>query len=470
MEITTTGPVVLPDYSDIQGLIVHGYTHPYSVHMLFEFTSTDLSAVPGFFQALLPFLRSAEDWGALKPQKMLNIGLTWNGLQLLKPQLNGSLFPWAYNQGPENSQSQISLFDVGLSAPEKWWNQKFKTANVHCIVHAYAMTPEAQDEIVATIAAAAAAAAVSVTELKPMKTASGRIEQYPLIPPDFIHFNYRDSIDEPNLAEVPSSTDQQDLGQFLIGYTTVPGALLPSPTGTSQEALFAKNGCYNAFRILYQDVAAFESYLKTQAVTVAPLINRSEEETIEWLAAKLNGRWRNGSPLVLSPDQPDKETSKATDFGYETDTQGLKCPFSAHTRVSNPRNESIFAPEAPVPRLIRRGMPYGPPLTKDTATEDRGLIGLFLCGDFSTQFEKIYGWINANNFSGLFKKGVPQDPLVGNRPAGYNPSGVNTSFTIPMDGKPAIVLPALPQFVVTRGTAYCLLPSISSIKNIAGVS
>jgi hypothetical protein len=112
-------------------------------------------------------------------------------------------------------------------------------------------------------------------------------------------------------------------------------------------------------------------------------------------------------------------------------------------------------------------MPYGPPMSVEPKA-DRGLIGLFLCGDLSSQFETLYGWININNFSDVFPpaNAAPQDPLIANR---FNiPGAIDPNFTKPMeDGTNIIIKGPLPQFIVTRGTAYFLLPSISSLTEIA---
>lgn len=474
-----TTPAGKPDLADIQGLIIRGYTHPCSVHLLFKFSNdpTVIADIRLFFRTLLPYLRNAEDWGAVKPDMMLNIGLTAGGIDIVRPDLNvfNSNFSTTFKRGPwASSNAQQSLGDYGEGDPKKWWNGRFGYDEVHCAVHAYAMNPGAQEKITAIITDAAKSTNGAVSELLPLKSESGRLEQYPLIPSDYIHFRYRDSIDEPDLDDDPAGTDEQDLNNFLIGYSTAPSPI-PGPL-SGPEAAFAKNGCYNAFRVLYQDVAVFHQFLEDQATQIAP---DKKAETIEWLAAKMCGRWRQGSPLVLSPDAPDHETSKSTDFGYvaNDDMKGLKCPFAAHTRVTNPRDQPVDAAGlTTVPRLIRRGMAYGPPLLEDNAAADRGLIGLFLCGDISTQFETLYSWMNMNNFSDVYSPNFnTQDALVANR--GSNPagSGISTKFTIPMANGKKLVLPmsdgkpkgALPQFVITRGTAYFLLPSISSIKGIA---
>ncbi|MDR6759993.1 deferrochelatase/peroxidase EfeB [Flavobacterium sp. 2755] len=475
MNYTQTPQAATPELSDIQGLIINGYTHPCSVHMLFKFDQSvsNLKYIQGFFKDLLPYLQSAEDWGALKPEIMLNIGLSADGIGIVKPDLDvpNSSFPSTFKTGPwDVNSAQLSLGDVGIKGgdPSEWWNQKFCNDDIHCVVHVYAMNPTAQEKIVGIVNDAALKSNGMVTELKPLNSESGRLEQYLLVPSDYIHFSYRDSIDEPNLNDNPAGKDQQDLNNFLIGYSTLPNPI-PGPL-SGPEAAFAKNGCYNAFRILYQDVEAFNTFLDAQAESIAPQIKNTKDYAEEWLAAKMCGRWRNGSPLVLSPDKPEHDTSKATDFGYlKDDMQGLKCPFSAHTRVSNPRDEGVeVAGSDTVPRIIRRGMPYGPPLSIDPKA-DRGLIGLFLCGDLSSQFETLYGWINLNNFSNVFDpaENTPQDPLVANRIVPL-PGNIDPNFTIPMeDGNNIVIDGPLPQFVVTRGTAYLLLPSISAITAIA---
>jgi deferrochelatase/peroxidase EfeB len=187
----------------------------------------------------------------------------------------------------------------------------------------------------------------------------------------------------------------------------------------------------------------------------------SAADAREWVAAKLIGRWRNGSPLEISPDGPDPATCESEGFGYALDPDGMKCPFAAHTRVSNPRDQELFPTDEPVPRIIRRGAPYGAPVDVDP-NADRGLIGLFLCGALAAQFELIYAWMNTNNFSDVFSPNFDtQDAMLANRQV----AGADTSFTMPTPHGPIQV--TLPQFLTTRGTAYCLLPSMSSLRAIA---
>ncbi|CAN5184712.1 hypothetical protein BH09BAC6_BH09BAC6_05290 [soil metagenome] len=458
-----------PNKPDIQGLIIRGYTHPCSVHMMFKFANAQVAS--DFFKPLIPYLQSAAPW-VTKPDIMLNIGLTWGGINMVRPALKATNFPPDFVNGPQGPapagtpNPQATLCDTGPSDPANWWNKKFITQDVHCVVHAYAMDYDAQAKVVKIISDAAASTKGGVTELFPSTSPSGRYEQYPFLPYNTIHFAYLDSIDEPALDPDPPKPDQQNLNNFLIGYSPV---ALPGPT-TGPEGAFAINGCYNAFRVLFQDVPAFGKYLDDNAPAIAVRLNKPLVYAREWLAAKLCGRWRNGSPLIISPDMPDEKTIEVSEFSYTGDPKGMRCPFQAHTRVTNPRDGSIFPGDSPVPHLIRRGVPYGAPAGQNNPDEDRGLIGLFLCGDIASQFQKIYGWVNMNDFSKVFPwPHITQDALIANRtpPPGAK---TDTSFTIPMEDGPPIKLKNLPQLVVTRGTAYCLLPSISTIKSIAGVA
>jgi deferrochelatase/peroxidase EfeB len=474
-----------PDKSTIQGLILRGYTHPFSCHLLFNFPAdTPTSATQAFFKALYPLVQNAEDWDTNKPARMLNIGLTFTGIQQLNVLSASDLaqFPSDFQSGPWSGQSQASLSDYGSSAPSTWWEGNFPNQNLHCVVHAYGLTQPDLDALISDITTAAAAN--DVQELFALAGNQERLTQYPL-PDDEIHFGYRDGISEPALtwSGAPPSPqgDQGDLDNFLIGYSPTTSQIQPGPTAGNAGS-FALNGCYNAFRILYQNVAAFNKLLQDQSSTIVPIIGGTSDQAQEWLAAKLMGRWRNGSPLILSPDAPNPATQDGELFGYTEPNDPStykdvlstnKCPYSAHTRVANPRDEHLTPIEGTAPpRIVRRGVPYGPTLTGITDDgKDRGLIGLFLCGSFSRQFEKIYGWMNTNNFAsdlaGLST--YPQDAVLGNR----NPTSlgnINTNFTIPMANQNPVLVSQLPLLIETRGTAYCLLPSLTTIRLLAGMA
>src|SRR5207253_9720083 len=95
----------------------------------------------------------------------------------------------------------------------------------------------------------------------------------------------------PRKCPDPDAQPAVATGEFLLGYTN-------ERTGkyTVQPPQLSTNSSYAAFRILEQDVAAFEALLTECAAKAG--IDR------ELLAAKICGRWRNGNPLTLKPDAP----------------------------------------------------------------------------------------------------------------------------------------------------------------------
>ena len=454
------------DLSDIQGLIMRGYTHPFSCHMIFQF---DLNASE-FIRKIYPLVQSAEPW-MVKPAKILNIGLTASGIGKLKPKFQMNNFPPEFQAGPASPGSQQSLQDNGPSAPENWVFGN-GTIPVDCVVHVYGMTSDDLTDYVNFVIDASKSC--GFTEIFPID-GIGRLEQYQLAP-NYIHFGYHDGIDQPSLSPSlelepgQTYTNPANLNNFLVGYNSEKSYFQPTPVGSGVESIFSKNGCYSAFRMLYQDDQKFSVFLDKNAVAIAPVIEKSEEYTKEWLAAKLVGRWRNGCPLVLSPDCPDPNLENETVFGYVDDPLGLRCPISSHTRVANPRDTlGMLQSDTPIPRILRRGVPYGAPPKDNVYEGERGLIGLFLCGSLAAEFELISVWMNTNNFTDSLSTMAtpPQDALLANRLV----SGNSLSFSIPVEG-PAIPppktispAPVLPQFIVTKGSAYCLLPSLSALRS-----
>ena len=120
-------------------------------------------------------------------------------------------------------------------------------------------------------------------------------------------------------------------------------------------------------------------------------------------------------------------------------------------------------------RLVRRGVPYGPPYEpakpRDGDEPERGLLGNFIGASLGAQFEAMScDWLNL----GL------QDPRItgSNDPiSGANDPGTSW-FDLPLKSGGTIRLPGLPEFVSTRGGAYTFLPSLKAIEylRIADVS
>ena len=113
---------------------------------------------------------------------------------------------------------------------------------------------------------------------------------------------------------------------------------------------------------------------------------------------------------------------------------------------------------------MRRGLPYGAPYDPGNPEDgiERGLLGLFICGNLRDQFEFLMkDWVNDGDFAGL---GTDKDPILGNHP----PSGGR--FRIPGPTKPATVVRGISTLITTRAGAYFFLPSITGLRYLAVLS
>ena len=213
------------------------------------------------------------------------------------------------------------------------------------------------------------------------------------------------------------------------------------------------------WRKLHQDVALFRRTLRDAA---AAYPHGGEDA----LAAKIVGRWRNGTPLVTSPAMEragfDAKREGANDFRYaDADLDGRRCPLGAHIRRSNPRDTLGFAGKLSFRhRMIRRGMPYGDPLPDGVYEDDgkrRGLIFVCFNASISRQFESVQRqWLDDGN---VFHLGRDTDFLLG---AGLDEEGKMT-----VQGEPPFFFSPQAPFVHTRGGEYLFAPGITGLAAVA---
>jgi deferrochelatase/peroxidase EfeB len=438
------------DFSEVQGLI-RTYRRVTSRHLIFRFGTG--AGARTFLGELAQQITMADEDPNTAPDPLLNVGVTCNGLHALEadPAMVGE-FDAVFKLGPPAVKMALGDVPGSRSDPANWWEGQFATDDVHCVVHLFAQSDGAAWDAVQAVRQLAGSA--GLTELIPRR--DGTILSGRWFAVRKMHFGYTDGISQPNVCwddDAPRSPEQIDFRNFLLGYST---DKYPSAPARGAAADFARNSTYGLFRWIYQDVAAFNQFLAVQGPQLFPDLPAIEAE--ELLAAKMMGRWRDGTPLALAPDRPDPQLSGSNDFDYATgDPDGRRCPFSAHIRIVNPRDTPLdpIVVEG-IPRLLRRGMPYGAPLqgvTDDGA--DRGLVGMFLCADLRKVVYSLMSWVMRNDFSPVYNGNRRvQDPLFGNR----SMPGSRAEFTIPGVGSEATVK-SLPDFVHTKGTAFLLYPA-----------
>lgn len=471
---------VAVDRSDVQANVLRGIRASVGQHVGLRFSSADGA------RALLGELLSGDNGAPqissdeTRPQDsssrpyVLTLGLSYRGLSALGlSEDDQKAFATAHRpfvDGPERHDTAIKVGDSGPSDPAHW--QLGGNHPVDMLVSIYANDAQELERQSSNLLARCAAHHLSVVNA-PWPTQSLRDEDVP--ERHFVHFGYVDGLSQPRLAiagEPARDTDTQPLaavGEFLLGdkYPNVFGGR-DSLGGLS--AALAQNATFAAIRIMEQDVAAFEALL-TKA---------SAEHGVDrdWLAAKLMGRWRDGTPLEQSPDRPIPEhhAPSRNRFDYlpsfdhpsnADDSAGLRCPIGAHIRRMNPRSSRV-AGRPFSRRLLRRGMPYGPKYLGMDDGKARGLVGLFLCADLDRQYEFILRqWAQGDRAAhGLVGQ---QDPIIGAQTSIDDAGQMTGEFRIPRDGgNPQIVID-LPRLVKTVGSVYLFMPGLGGLRHLAGI-
>lgn len=450
-----------PDLADIQGDILRAYGNAYKRTSYVFVSVDDAERGRAWLRALIDRVTTAEPWGGAKPDTTLNLALTRPGLAALGvPEAVIETFSKEFRQGM--AERAELLGDIGESDPARWEGGLGRGAAHHVVATINAKTQEQLDAELTAFRTAAAAEGLTIVHEEDAQLLEGSRE----------HFGYADGFAQP--AVEGSSEDKQRgggvpekegrwrplaLGEFILGYEdedsrTDPKRRLPS---APLEPL-GRNSTYMVWRKLRQDVAMFRRTLRE----AASLYHDGDEER---LAAKVVGRWRDGTPLVLSPAAPDPDfhagAPGANDFRYrDVDTDGRRCPIGAHIRRSNPRDALGFEGRLSFRhRIIRRGMPYGPPLPAGVVEDDgkpRGLVFVCFNASISRQFEGVQiQWLNDGNIFGL---GHDKDFLLGD-PAGTGKMTV--------EGDPPFFISPQPPFVTTCGGEYLFVPGITGLVAIA---
>jgi Dyp-type peroxidase family len=449
--------------TDIQGFVLRGYNLPVARYLFLRLE--DAKRARNLIRLLLSQITTGQRWDGGKPQSTLNIGFTFRGLQRLElPLATLTTFPVEFQQGMR--QRAELLGDTGVNAPEHWdpvWHE----SDVHVWLGINGQTAEALDTCQASVQSAldetggaillgAQNAAAVVMNGKPTTNE---------------HFGFTDGFGNPEYLGVERSSQPGQgkllddgktwaplaTGELLLGYADEAGELPVAPV----PHLLAANGTFMVYRKLHQNLATFRAWLDHQST----LYGGGKEK----LAAKLIGRWRDGTPIELSPDRPDssiaQDPSRSTNFTYGTDAAGTRCPMGAHIRRVHPRDAFGFKGRLINRRRItRRGLPYGPFAPEDQSvadTDDRGVIFMVLNASLSRQFEFVQQqWVQYGNDSHL---GNDKDVLMGNH-------GGHGRFVVQGDTTPAnppFVCSNLPDFVELRGGDYFFVPSITALGMIA---
>jgi Dyp-type peroxidase family len=291
------------------------------------------------------------------------------------------------------------------------------------------------------------------------------------------HFGFKDGVSQPTLAgEEPEPQANEPpavaTGEFVLGYPD-------STEQTAQVGDLWTDGSFAAFERITQNVHAFRAQAAKAAEGTNPLLSNASME------AKMVGRWPSGTPLETSPESDPGDAGVTNAFQYSaalfSDSDGSKAPRFAHIRKANPRDETRPDPEDPVARhrMIRRGVPFGPPFPHDATTDDgqdRGLHFFCFVADLARQFEFVQRqWLNDENFPNGAKPAQPgggygppptpgepadgPDPVVGE----HDPSAEDALH----QGANVHTFALGPEVVSVTAGEYFFAPSLAALARLA---
>lgn len=464
--------VISPNLANLQGMLVYRYRQPLFCVLLYEIVEAGL--VPGFLRRWLPLVPPGDADPATLSGPVVNLGFTWAGLAALLaddgalvPAEGARLFDFGFvDQPPNHPAVAPSLGFHGQSEPRHWWDGAFDSSAVGLAVYLACDDDEQKNKALADIRASAAQS--GLRELRPRSFAEGALSGHR---PEggILHFGYRDGVTTPDVDWLDRRTQGTvDFREFVMGYYNDTHPVTPKD-GPWRD--FARDGSFACLAWIEQDVAAFNRFLDANADLG---IGESEPGfERQWLAAKLMGRWPDGSALALHPRRPPEAWDPSDAFGFAGDQAGVRCPMTAHIRVVNPRDDELTYPNqrrfpAGPPRFIRRGFSYGAPLAGDADDGvSRGIVGTFLCARVNEQFYTALRWIQQTQFAeGHHRKpyhAKMQDGLFGNR----GMPGVKKRFPIARETGEALRV-ELVDFITYRGVSVFFLPGMNSLERLSG--
>jgi Dyp-type peroxidase family len=439
------------DRQNIQGFVVRGYRLPFAAYLFLRID--DASTARATLGEFIPQVITAEHWTD-KPESGINVAFSFEGLKALGlSDRSLDAFPPEFRAGMAGRADVLG--DVGDSAPDHW-EDPFRDGSGHVMVMISAKDPAAleqrQSGIRGAVERRGGAALVGVQDGAALE--GGRE-----------HFGYADGFAQPAIegsgfeplpgqgAVAGDGWRPLKPGELLLGYPDEQGFRTPAPPPDD----FGVNGSYLVYRKLRQDVATFRRLLRDAA--------EHYPGGEELLAAKIVGRWRDGTPLAVSPEQPDpalaQDPMRNNAFDFGDDPAGMRCPIGAHVRRMNPRRSLPFDGKlVNRHRIMRRGITYGDSLPEGAEDDgkDRGVIFMCLQASLARGFEFVQSqWANGGN---AFRLAEDQDVIVG-------PHDTEGPAKMTVPGRPPFFLGPLSRVVTTRGGEYYFTPGINGLRHLA---
>ncbi len=529
-------PIDKIESSEVQSVVFGGLGFmPFGTAIILKF-GNDMVANRAWLADVLPQV-AFNDGRRLTREAVVTLALGAGGLERLGlPPSALETFPAAFLQGMTGPGRDRILADTGGNAVGNWW---WGQEADHAALLVYGSSEAAVEALAQALAANAEQAghhALVTIPLEPVPRYAGDRKE---------PFGFVDGTSQPVIRGTYRGLRNGDPihlvepGEFILGYPDNRGNMPPGPhmaaildpaqilpisdacsdfgeNVADADRDIGRNGSFLVIRQLEQDVAALDAYCEGEAERLKGSLPEPYEITGDFIAAKMIGRWRDGSSVarfpylsaseitsrkgreavkpmarpmanpdgaahavVPAPGLPEAKVAavSATDrkaqatgpvntvaadndflFGAE-DPEGLRCPFGAHIRRANPRDSLDPGSQDQIDisnrhRIIRIGRGYKP-----VDDQKPGLLFMCLNGDIERQFEFVQQtWLANPKFLTLDHE---VDPIVVDGVAGTN------GFTIPTRDGPVALSP-MQRFVTTRGGGYFFLPSKRLLQYLAG--
>lgn len=419
------------DHACVQGGVVHEYAGV-TDGCLCLIAFDDAQAAARFLETVVP---STDDVTVEPDRVLVNLSFTVQGLQACAlPQTHLEALPQEFRQGMAARAGLLG--DVRTNHPRHWtlpsmnWPQALQGPHaeaprgaacvaldtVHAVlqlrVRASESTRAGLQGAVGLLAQALNERVGTLAGVRPLSVQwMRRIEQEGKA---VDHFGFTDGQSQPQLKRDNSMQvfdNQVQLGEVLAGYDNAADHARDLAINQNPDSRrLLHGGSYLVVRKLRQNVPALNTAVRRAVEAEAAVATAaaggpslSEHDVL----AHMMGRWpasagagKAGMPLAQVGATPN-------DFSYEDDPTGEQCPLGAHIRRAHPRD--AVAPRFPsrvpggrAPRIMRRGMTYGPALAPDHANVDaeRGLMFMAYNASIAEQFEPVQRWLAGGNSAG----------------------------------------------------------------------
>lgn len=472
------------DRSAVQGGIVEPYKHV-THGCLVLLHLADAHAAAALLGHLAPQIVSAERQATTEPDQFVNLAFTLEGLRA------AGVDDAALAQMPQEFREGMAaragiLGDFRHNHPTQWalpprnWpapaaaqaqqSQRVQMSSVHAVLQFQALAQPSIEwqELVGNDGHPLAAALRRFdATLRPEGVTILSVQAMQRFAKDHVqtprdHFGFVDGISQPVIGPVggpvigpvsppaggpgavltrKESSDDVLPGDLLLGYDNSLG-------DPPLKGRLWSGSTFVVIRKLKQNVTALEAMLKENEKRGLP--------GAEELKARMMGRRVDGENLVTG--------AKDNAFDYAKDPDGQLCPLQAHVRRANARGTR---PDLTVPRILRRGMSYGPRGGPGGAEPDRGLVFMAYNASIAEQFELIQSWLSGGNSSSPRLHSGLRDPFLGVAQDGDAHAFV---YLDPKGQHQTIDLRSEQPFVKLEWGLYAFVPSLPALGELQAVA